>query len=132
MNYLGNLKYAEGSRKKRKRIGRGEGSGRGGTSTKGHKGAQSRAGYKSKPGFEGGQMPLYRRIPKFGFTNLQRVEYAPVNLSRLSELIENGAITDGVVTPEVLYDKGVTWRRRCNDQIDCNGSRIQRLRKAEN
>ncbi len=111
MNYLGSLTYAEGSRKKKKRIGRGQGSGKGGTSTKGHKGAQSRAGYKTKPGFEGGQMPLYRRLPKFGFTNINRVEYAPVNISRLNVLIENGKLADGVVTPEILFELGVISKR---------------------
>src|SRR5210317_826565 len=107
MNQLGNLKYAEGSRKKRKRIGRGQGSGRGGTSTRGHKGAQSRSGYKSKPGFEGGQMPLQRRVPKFGFTNINRKDYQGVNVSRLEELVTNGVITDGVINPDVLYNLGV-------------------------
>ena len=117
MNYLGNLKYAEGSRKKKKRIGRGQGSGRGGTSTKGHKGAQSRAGYKKKVGFEGGQMPLFRRIPKFGFTNINRVPYAPINLARLNELVEKGAITDGVVNPDVLYAHGVISKRNARIKI---------------
>ena len=77
---LNNLKPADGSVKNKKRIGRGEGSGRGGTSTKGHKGAQSRSGYKRKIGFEGGQMPLYRRVPKFGFKNINRVEYKGINI----------------------------------------------------
>ena len=117
MNHLGNLTYAEGSRKKRKRIGRGQGSARGGTSTKGHKGQQSRAGYKTKVGFEGGQMPLYRRLPKFGFTNINRVPYAPVNLTRLNELVEKGKITDGIVNPEVLYDLGVISKRSARVKI---------------
>jgi large subunit ribosomal protein L15 len=83
---LSNLKPAEGSVKKNvKRIGRGEGSGKGGTSTKGHKGAQSRTGYSKKLGFEGGQMPLQRRVPKFGFTNPNRKEYVGINLDRLQE-----------------------------------------------
>lgn len=85
---LSNLKPAEGSTKNRKRIGRGTGSGRGGTSTRGHKGAGSRSGYKSKVGFEGGQMPLQRRIPKFGFKNINRVEYVGVNLDVLQALSE--------------------------------------------
>ena len=80
---LSNLKPAKGSTKTKKRIGRGQGSGYGGTSTKGHKGAKSRAGYSSKPGFEGGQMPLYRRIPKFGFKNINRVEYRGINIDVL-------------------------------------------------
>ncbi|HIX53715.1 MAG TPA: 50S ribosomal protein L15 [Candidatus Sphingobacterium stercoripullorum] len=85
---LHELKPAKGSVKKRKRIGRGEGSGRGGTSTRGHKGAQSRSGYSAKIGFEGGQMPLQRRIPKFGFKNPNRVEYIAVNLDVLQDLVE--------------------------------------------
>ena len=85
---LSNLKPAAGATKIRKRIGRGTGSGLGGTSTRGHKGAKSRSGYKSKTGFEGGQMPLQRRLPKFGFKNINRVEYKAVNLSTLQQLAE--------------------------------------------
>ena len=81
---LSNLKPAAGSTKSDKRIGRGQGSGRGGTSTRGHKGAKSRSGYSSKIGFEGGQMPLQRRLPKYGFTNLKRVEYKGINLGALA------------------------------------------------
>ena len=83
---LSNLKPAEGSVKIRKRIGRGPGSGLGGTSTRGHKGAKSRSGYSRKIGFEGGQMPMQRRLPKFGFKNINRVEYKAINLSVLQEL----------------------------------------------
>lgn len=85
---LSNLQPAEGSTKNRKRIGRGTGSGRGGTSTRGHKGAGSRSGYKSKVGFEGGQMPLQRRVPKVGFKNPNRVEYVGVNLDVIQGLAE--------------------------------------------
>ena len=85
---LSNLKPAEGSTKNRKRIGRGTGSGRGGTSTRGHKGAGSRSGYKSKVGFEGGQMPLQRRVPKVGFKNINRIEYVSINLDALQSLSE--------------------------------------------
>ncbi|MBK1438601.1 50S ribosomal protein L15 [Parapedobacter sp. ISTM3] len=85
---LSNLKPAEGSIKSRKRIGRGTGSGRGGTSTRGHKGAQSRAGHSTKIGFEGGQMPLQRRVPKFGFKNPNRVAYVGINLDVLQGLVE--------------------------------------------
>jgi large subunit ribosomal protein L15 len=85
---LNNLTPAPGSVKKAKRIGRGQGSGRGGTSTRGHKGAGSRAGKKTKIGFEGGQMPLQRRIPKYGFKNINRLEYVPINLSDLQRLAE--------------------------------------------
>jgi large subunit ribosomal protein L15 len=83
---LSNLKPAKGSIKRDKRIGRGEGSGHGGTSTRGHKGAKSRSGYSKKIGFEGGQMPLQRRVPKSGFKNINRVEYKGINLSTLEEL----------------------------------------------
>jgi len=83
---LNNLKPAKGSTHHDKRVGRGAGSGRGGYSTRGNKGAQSRSGYSRKLGFEGGQMPLQRRLPKFGFTNLKRVEYKAINLSTLEEL----------------------------------------------
>lgn len=120
-NHLGNLRYAEGSRKKKKRIGRGQGSGRGGTSTRGHKGAQSRSGYKTKPGFEGGQMPLQRRLPKFGFTNINRKDYQGINVSRIEELIEKGAVTEGVITPEILYKLGVVSKRRSLVKILGNG-----------
>lgn len=85
---LSNLKPAAGSTKTKKRIGRGTGSGRGGTSTRGHKGAQSRSGYSVKIGFEGGQMPLQRRVPKFGFKNINRVEYSAVNLDVIQALAE--------------------------------------------
>ena len=91
---LNSLTPAFGSvKKQKKRIGRGEGSGKGGTSTKGHKGAQSRAGYKTKRGFEGGQMPLQRRIPKFGFKNISRMEYLGVNLDRIQKLIDTKKLT---------------------------------------
>ena len=91
---LHSLKPAEGSVKKRKRIARGQGSGRGGTSTKGHKGAQSRTGYSRSVGFEGGQMPLQRRVPKFGFKNPTRVEYVGINLDRLQEFVDNTKATE--------------------------------------
>src|SRR5262245_4107990 len=86
---LHNLKPAKGAVKKDKRIGRGAGSGHGGTSTRGHKGAQSRSGYSRKAGFEGGQMPLQRRLPKFGFRNINRVEYTGINLDVLQKLADN-------------------------------------------
>jgi len=85
---LSNLKPAKGSVKARKRIGRGQGSGKGGTSTRGHKGAQQRSGYERKLGFEGGQMPLQRRVPKYGFTNRNRVEYKAINIGTLQNLAE--------------------------------------------
>lgn len=91
---LSNLKPAQGSTKNRKRIGRGTGSGRGGTSTRGHKGAGSRSGYSSKVGFEGGQMPLQRRVPKVGFKNVNRIEYVGVNLDVLQSLVEKFDISN--------------------------------------
>ncbi|RIA10492.1 large subunit ribosomal protein L15 [Flavobacteriaceae bacterium MAR_2010_72] len=94
---LSNLKPAEGSVKNQgKRIGRGQGSGKGGTATRGHKGAKSRSGYSKKVGFEGGQMPLQRRVPKFGFTNVNRVEYQGVNLDTLQQLVDDKVIKDTV------------------------------------
>ena len=90
---LSNLKPAEGSTKTRKRIGRGAGSGLGGTSTRGHKGAKSRSGYSKKVGFEGGQMPLQRRVPKFGFKNINRVEYKAINLDTIQTLADAKNLT---------------------------------------
>jgi large subunit ribosomal protein L15 len=100
---LDKLKPAEGSKGKRFRVGRGQGSGNGKTAGRGHKGAQSRSGYKSKRGFEGGQMPLHRRIPKRGFTNIFRREFAVVNVDRIAEIFEAGT----VVTPDLLREKGL-------------------------
>ena len=104
---LSSLKPADGSVKKSKRIGRGQGSGKGGTSTRGHKGAKSRSGYSRKIGFEGGQMPLYRRVPKFGFKNINRVEYIGINIDVLNDLavsknIESFDVEKQIVT--VLVD----------------------------
>ena len=94
---LSNLQPAEGStHNQNKRLGRGEGSGKGGTAARGHNGAKSRSGYSKKIGFEGGQMPLQRRVPKFGFTNINRVEYQGVNLDNLQLLVDNGIVTDTV------------------------------------
>ncbi len=94
---LSNLQPAEGSVKNQgKRVGRGQGSGKGGTATRGHKGAKSRSGYSKKLGFEGGQMPLQRRVPKFGFTNINRVEYQGVNLDTLQQLVDDKKINDTV------------------------------------
>jgi len=94
---LSNLKPAEGSVKNQgKRVGRGQGSGKGGTATRGHKGAKSRSGYSKKVGFEGGQMPLQRRVPKFGFTNINRVEYQGVNLDTLQQLVNDKKIKNTV------------------------------------
>lgn len=113
---LSNLKPAKGSIKSDKRIGRGQGSGRGGTSTKGHKGAQSRSGYKKKIGFEGGQMPLHRRLPKFGFKNINRIEYRGVNISDLQQLVDSQKLKS--VDQEILIQNGLA---RKNDLIKILG-----------
>jgi large subunit ribosomal protein L15 len=102
---LTNLKPAKGSVKKGKRLGRGQGSGRGGTSTRGHKGAKSRSGYHKKVGFEGGQMPLQRRVPKFGFKNINRKEYKGLNLSTLQTLAENNNLEK--IDRETLINAGL-------------------------
>ena len=107
---LSTLRPAKGSVKTRKRIGRGEGSGLGGTSTKGHKGAKARTGYKSKPGFEGGQNPLQRRVPKFGFTNPNRVEYKGINLDAIAEVAAKKEISD--ITLDVLVENGLVSKNK--------------------
>lgn len=101
---LNNLTPAAGSKGREKRIGRGEGSGHGGTSTRGHKGAQARSGYSRKIGFEGGQMPIQRRLPKFGFTNPTRVEYKGINVAVLQTIAENNNLN--VITLETLREAG--------------------------
>jgi large subunit ribosomal protein L15 len=106
---LSNLQPAEGSTKTGKRIGRGQGSGRGGTSTRGHKGAKSRSGYSKKIGFEGGQMPLQRVVPKSGFKNINRVEYKAINLDVLQQLAEKKKLT--VVDAESLIAAGIASKR---------------------
>lgn len=102
---LSELKPAKGSVKNNYRRGRGQGSGGGGTATRGHKGAQSRSGYKRKRGFEGGQMPLQRRVPKFGFKNIDRVEYNSINLDMLQKFVDGKKISE--ITPEVLIKNGM-------------------------
>jgi len=114
---LSNLKPAEGSTHSDKRIGRGQGSGHGGTSTRGHKGAQSRSGYSKKIGFEGGQMPIQRVVPKFGFKNFNRVEYKAINLSTLQSLIEKLNIT--TVDFNTLSENGLVGR---NDKVKILGN----------
>lgn len=114
---LHNLKPAEGSVKKGKRIARGEGSGKGGTATRGHKGAKSRSGYSKKIGFEGGQMPLQRRVPKYGFKNINRKEYVGINLDTLQTLVENGKITD-TVDLQILIDNRLAGK---NDLVKILG-----------
>ncbi len=102
---LHNLKPAEGSTHSDRRLGRGQGSGKGGTSTRGHKGQKSRSGYSRKIGFEGGQMPLQRRVPKFGFKNINRKEYKGINLGVLQALAEKSGISE--FTPEVMINAGL-------------------------
>ncbi len=103
---LSNLKPAKGAvHKAGKTIGRGEGSGKGGTATRGHKGAKSRSGYSKKIGFEGGQMPLQRRVPKFGFTNINRKEYRGINLKTLQELVDNGKVKDSVTLEDLVKNR---------------------------
>lgn len=114
---LHNLTPAEGSVKKRKRIGRGQGSGHGGTSTRGHKGAQSRSGYSRKSGFEGGQMPIQRRVPKYGFKNINRVEYTPINLSTIQKLVDDFQINS--FDREVFQKHGLVSK---NDRIKILGN----------
>ncbi len=116
---LSNLKPAQGSANKAgKRVGRGQGSGKGGTATRGHKGAKSRSGYSKKIGFEGGQMPLQRRVPKFGFTNINRKEYRGINLDKLQELVDKKIVKD-TVTLETLVDNRLA---RKNDLVKILGS----------
>ena len=115
---LHNLKPAEGAvHKEGKRVGRGEGSGKGGTATRGHKGAKSRSGYSKKIGFEGGQMPLQRRVPKFGFKNINRKEYRGINLGKLQELVDNGTIKKEV-TFDTLVENGLAHK---NDLVKILG-----------
>ncbi|MBM3418341.1 MAG: 50S ribosomal protein L15 [Bacteroidetes bacterium] len=112
---LSNLTPANGAVKKERRIGRGQGSGHGGTSTRGHKGAKSRSGYKTKIGFEGGQMPLQRRVPKFGFKNINRIEYKAVNLDIIESLAVKGIVE---IDFEVLKANGVV---STNDRVKILG-----------
>jgi len=115
---LSNLKPAEGSVKNQgKRVGRGQGSGKGGTATRGHKGAKSRSGYSKKVGFEGGQMPIQRRVPKFGFTNINRVEYQGINLDTLQQLVDDNKVTD-TVDFETLFNNRLAGK---NDLVKILG-----------
>ena len=106
---LSNLKPAAGSVKKNKRLGRGQGSGKGGTSTKGHKGQKSRSGYSKKIGFEGGQMPLQRRVPKFGFKNINRIEYKGINIGTLQALADKNNIDS--IDVQILIDSGLVSKK---------------------
>ncbi len=112
MKHIGNLGYAEGAKQKKKRIARGPGSGHGGTSTRGHKGQKSRKSYHHAAGFEGGQMPLNRRVPKFGFNNLSRVEYQVVNVGDLQKLVNDNRIEGNKVDFVSLLEAGVINKSR--------------------
>ncbi len=114
---LNNLKPAEGSVKTNKRLGRGQGSGRGGTSTRGHKGQKSRSGYSKRFGFEGGQMPLQRRLPKYGFKNINRKEYKGVNISSLQTLAEKKKLTS--IDIKTLIEAGLVSK---NDRVKILGN----------
>ena len=116
---LHNLKPAPGSNKKNKRVGRGPGAGTGGTSTRGHKGAKSRSGYSRKIGFEGGQMPLQRRVPKFGFNNINRKEYKAINLDALETLAEAQKLTK--ITVDDLRAAGLV-PKKCLVKVLANGN----------
>ncbi|WP_299321067.1 50S ribosomal protein L15 [uncultured Maribacter sp.] len=116
---LNNLQPAEGSvNRDGKRLGRGQGSGKGGTAARGHKGAKSRSGYSKKIGFEGGQMPLQRRVPKFGFTNINRKNYQGINLEKLQELVDNKVLTNEV-TLDLLIENGLVGK---NDLVKILGN----------
>jgi len=120
---LSNLKPSPGSKHSKKRVGRGHGTGQGAQAGRGHKGAQSRSGYHFKRGFEGGQMPLHRRVPKRGFHNPFRVEYAVVNLDTLAESFEAGT----VVTPELLREKGLVHGKRAPIKVLARGDVSKKL-----
>ncbi len=133
---LSNLKPNEGSTKNRKRIGRGAGSGRGGTSTRGHKGQKAISGYNHKRGFEGGQMPLQRRLPKFGFKNFNRVEYKPVNIDLLIQIAEKlnvnqiskqFLVENGIISSNSIYK--ILGRGDINKAITVEGNAISKTAK---
>lgn len=113
---LSNIKPASGATHNSKRLGRGQGSGKGGTSTKGHKGAKSRSGHSTKIGFEGGQMPLQRRLPKFGFNNVNRKEYRAINIDTIQTLVDAKSLTE--ITKDILVEYGLASK---NDLIKIMG-----------
>ena len=124
---LSDIHYAPGSRKRVKRIGRGQGSGHGGTATRGHKGEGARSGTHFRPWFEGGQMPLVRRVPKFGFHNPMRVEYSVVNVETLDKLFTAGKLSDGKIDPARLYDLGAVSKKSAPVKILGNGALKSKL-----
>ncbi len=127
MNILSNLKYAEGSRKKRKRIGRGEGSGHGGTSARGMNGQLSRSGAKKRSWFEGGQMPLQRRIPKFGFTNKFKIYFQVINVDALQKIADNKDFKESVINAEILKQNGLISNLKQPVKILGNGELKSKL-----
>lgn len=127
MDILSNLKYNEGSRKKRKRVGRGVGSGHGKTSCRGHNGQKSRSGAKFRAWFEGGQMPLQRRIPKFGFTNPGRIEFQVLNLGKLQLYYDKGKLSYQALNPGILFDEGIVSSKILPVKILGDGEFKQKL-----
>ena len=127
MDILSSLKNAEGSKKKRKRVGRGPGSGHGKTSTRGMNGAGSRAGNKWRAWFEGGQMPLQRRLPKFGFKNPCKVEFQVLNLGKLQLFVENGKLKGQNLNPEVMFNEGILSKKNIPVKILGEGELKQKL-----
>ena len=132
MDILSNLKYAEGSRKKRKRVARGEGSGHGGTATRGSNGQKSRSGAKQRAWFEGGQMPLQRRVPKKGFTNIFKIKYQVVKVADLQKLVDDKKVEDGIINPVVLYKNGVISKAAAPFKILGNGDLKAKLKVEAN
>lgn len=127
MDILSNLKYTEGSRKKRKRVGRGVGSGHGKTSCRGLNGQKSRSGAKTRAWFEGGQMPLQRRIPKFGFTNPGRTEFQVLNLGKLQLYYDKGKLSLQALNPDILFDEGIVSSKVLPIKILGDGEFKQKL-----
>ena len=127
MDVLSNLKYAKGARRRVKRIGRGQGSGHGGTATRGHKGEGARSGTHYRPWFEGGQMPLIRRVPKFGFHSPFKKEFQIVNIGTLQQLATKEKLPKNVVSPEVLYKEGVISKKFIPVKILGEGELVAKL-----
>jgi large subunit ribosomal protein L15 len=127
MDVLSNLKYLEGSRKNKKRVGRGIGSGHGKTACKGHKGEKSRSGAKHRAWFEGGQMPLQRRIPKFGFTNPGREEFQILNLGKIQSLFDSGKLAKHNLNPEILFSEGIISRKNSPLKVLGDGEFKQKI-----
>ena len=127
MDILSNLKFAQGSVKKVKRVGRGVGSGHGKTSCKGHKGQKSRSGAKYRSWFEGGQMPLQRRIPKFGFTNPGEVKFQVLNLGKIQSYFDKGLIKSQNLNPEILFNEGIISKKKVFVKILGEGELKQKV-----